>query len=521
MIEIETKDASALFHAGGEVAFLDVREAGQFGEAHPLFATPLPYSVLESRVTRLVPRRDVAVLILDDGDGIAVRAAERLAELGYDDLRVIAGGMPAWQAAGLGVYKGVNVPSKLLGELAETIWHPEMITAPELAEWSRTGRNFCFFDGRPAAEYSKMRVPGSTCLPNGELAHRVASFADGTAPVVITCAGRTRGIVGAIGMRISGYRGDVLALENGTQGWALAGETLERGMAAAPFPVLDDPAMQASRDAADRIVTRFDLSAITMEDAAAMLREEGRTTYLFDTRSAVEAAGDPVPGAAHAPCGQITQATDQWIATVRSRVILCCDTGLRAALAAFWLVQLGYEVHVLRLQGDRGLLPELTPLQAPDVQTLDASAAIRALSDGAMLLDLRHSMSFRKGHVAGAFWVCRPGLSKVVPDLAHKSVLLLADDVDQAAWIAQDLHEAGIQQIALVEGGHDALVEEGAPIAVSPDRPLNSDCIDHLFFVHDRHDGNLDASRRYLEWETGLIAQLSDVERAEYRLFHP
>jgi len=40
------------------------------------------------------------------------------------------------------------------------------------------------------------------------------------------------------------------------------------------------------------------------------------------------------------------------------------------------------------------------------------------------------------------------------------------------------------------------------------------ECIDHLFFVHDRHDGNLDAARRYLEWETGLLDQLDDQERS-------
>nr|WP_249200499.1 rhodanese-like domain-containing protein [Thetidibacter halocola] len=461
-------------------------------------------------------------MILDAGDGIAEAAATRLATLGYTDLQVISGGMPAWDAAGLGVYKGVNVPSKTLGELAETLWHPAMITAPELAEWSREDRSFRFFDGRPPAEYEKMRVPGSVCLPNGELAHRVASF-DGIeqAPLVITCAGRTRGIVGAIGMRISGYSGDVLALENGTQGWALAGEKLDRGASADPFPPLNDAGLAASSAAADRILSRFGLSEITMDEAAGMLRDVGRTTYLFDTRTAAEASDDPVPGAAHGPCGQITQATDQWIATFRSRVILCCDSGLRSALAAFWLVQLGYEVHVLRLTGDREALPKTEATPAPEVKTIAAPEAMNALSGGATLLDLRPSMTFRKAHVDGAQWTCRPRLAAMVPDLSGSPVLLLAEDEAKAAWTAQDLQEAGLGDVAVVAGGHDALVKAGAAIVATPDHPSDAECIDHLFFVHDRHDGNLEASRRYLEWETGLIAQLSDVERAEYKLLHP
>ena len=52
----------------------------------------------------------------------------------------------------------------------------------------------------------------------------------------------------------------------------------------------------------------------------------------------------------------------------------------------------------------------------------------------------------------------------------------------------------------------------------SPDVPANRDCIDYLFFVHDRHDGNKEAARQYLAWETGLVAQLDARERAAFRL---
>ncbi|WP_296643623.1 rhodanese-like domain-containing protein [Roseinatronobacter sp.] len=520
---VTPQEASDLFHAGGEVAFMDVREAGQFGEAHPLFAIPLPFSVLESRVQKLVPRRDVPVLLLDAGDDISTRAAQCLAALGYTNLHIIAGGMPGWAAAGLGVYKGVNVPSKTLGELAEELWHPNMITPQELAQWANAKQDFSFFDARPPAEYQKMRVPGSVCLPNAELAHRAASLGVlEQAPLVITCAGRTRGIVGAIGMRIAGYGGPVMALENGTQGWALAGETLERGATAAPFPSLDAAAANASQQAADRIIAQFGLTEVTIEDAAALLRDQGRTSYLFDTRSALEAENDPVPGAVHAPSGQVTQATDQWIGTLRSRVVLCCDTGLRSALAGFWLKQLGYDVFVLRLTADRSALPNPAPdTQPPSLPTLTAQDALQALADGAVLVDLRGSMAFRKAHVAKAIWACRPGLAAALSGHEDRLVLLLADDVTQTAWVAQDLHKAGHARVMAVAGGMDALVHAGAPLVSSPDIPADERCIDHLFFVHDRHDGNLDASRRYLEWETGLVAQLSKAERAEYHLIAP
>ena len=52
----------------------------------------------------------------------------------------------------------------------------------------------------------------------------------------------------------------------------------------------------------------------------------------------------------------------------------------------------------------------------------------------------------------------------------------------------------------------------------SASQPSDSDCIDYLFFTHDRHDGNLDAARQYLAWELALTQQIDQAERAAFRL---
>jgi rhodanese-related sulfurtransferase len=99
-------------HDGEEIALLDVREHGQYGEAHLFHATPLPYSRLELDVRRLVPRLDVRTVVYDDGskDGTAVapRAAARLSALGYRNVRVLDGGSRGWQAAGYVLFAGVR-----------------------------------------------------------------------------------------------------------------------------------------------------------------------------------------------------------------------------------------------------------------------------------------------------------------------------------------------------------------------------------------------------------------------------
>ena len=85
-------------------------------------------------------------------------------------------------------------------------------------------QNFVIVDGRPFAEYSKMNIPGGICCPNGELALRIHDIApDPDTTIVVNCAGRTRSIIGAQMLIDFGVPNPVYALENGTQGWFLAG----------------------------------------------------------------------------------------------------------------------------------------------------------------------------------------------------------------------------------------------------------------------------------------------------------
>lgn len=520
MKQITASEARALVHAPGEVAFLDVREAGQFGEGHPLFAIPLPYSRLEIRIRDMVPRDHTPILLIDDGDGIAESAARQLGTLGYHDVSVITGGVHAWATAGFTLYKGVNVPSKTLGELVEAIWHPKTIQPVELADWQRSGAQFAFFDTRPPEEFAKMRVPGARCVPNGELAHRLA-IVNKDVPVVLTCAGRTRGIIGAIGLRLSGHDGPIFALENGTQGWTLAGLALERGNTVEPLPEIDAAAESLSKERATHLLAAYAIDRIDGETAARLLSDTARTTYLFDLRSREECETDPVPAAETVLGGQLVQATDQWVGVRRSRIILACDGGLRSALAAFWLKQLGYEplVVMVDLALRRISRRNATPLLSR-AGVIDGAAAIAAVKAGALLIDLRGSMAYRHEHVTGAIWSIRPRLAALGP-LNERSVVVVSDALDIASLAMDELAAQGAGRIYWVEGGHKALVAAGARTTQLDPRPTDVDAIDHLFFVHDRHDGNLDACRRYLAWETGLVAQLDMVERAEFRLITP
>jgi rhodanese-related sulfurtransferase len=522
---ISPRDAKRRIHQRGEVAFLDVREAGQFGEGHPLFAVPCPYSRLEIAVVSLVPRKSAPVLLIDAGDGVAQRSARRLAACDYSDVSIVEGGAPGWAGAGFTLFKGVNVPSKVLGELAEHALHPPKIDAATLARWRQKGRNFRLFDARPPAEYAKMRIPGAVCLPNGELAHRFAGVVtDDSTPVVVTCAGRTRGLVGAAGLRLAGVSNPIYALENGTQGWALAGFDLERGNSADPFPELSAADRQQSERRAEEFCRRHAIPIVETDQLRTMLHDSARTTHVFDVRSAAEATGDPIAIAARAPGGQLVQATDQWIGVRRSRVVLADDTGLRAALAAFWLRQLGYQTHVIRIDDAlRNLAPpssEVRHALKPLESASPNDVLLLARSGRALLLDLRSSQRYRAGHAAGALWSIRPRLPGAHV-ISGRVAAILADEPGIGSLAAMDLAELGARSVIEIAGGFDAWTGAGLPIEATPNCPANPDAIDYLWFVHDRHDGNLEASRQYLAWEQGLMGELDPEERAEFRIERP
>lgn len=511
-----------MLHDGAEIALLDVREAGQFGESHLLFATPLPYSRLELDAARLAPRKSARIVLCDDGElGGAGLAATRLRALGYTDIAVLDGGTKGWAAAGYRLFAGVNVPSKLFGELVEHTYHTPRVTVQELVRMKESGEDFLLLDGRPLHEHHKMTIPGSTCCPNAELPYRIASMVrDPGTKIVVNCAGRTRSIIGAQTLINFGLPNPVYALENGTQGWFLADFQLEYGASRKYPDRIVESALPLQQEAARRLMDRYAVKTVTAEDATAWLSEPNRTTYLCDVRTPEEFQAGSIPGAVHAPGGQLIQATDQWVGVRNARIVLS-DGGenVRAPVVASWLKQLGCEVYVLKGGVRSGLVaPQAAKAALPALPMISANDLKRALDAGTCsVFDLGGSMNFRKTHIPGSRWSIRPQLVAAARG-AKSPIVLVADDPDVARIAAVDLMEAGITDIRLLDGGLAVWRGAGYPTEASPDVPLDAECIDYLFFVHDRHAGNREAMKQYLAWETGLLAQIDEQDKSSFRI---
>ena len=520
MTSIDPKTLKRWLHDGGEIALLDVREHGQYGESHLFYGVPLPFSRLELDAPRLLPRRGVRVVAYDGGDaasrGVADRAAERLRALGYTDVHVLEGGTRAWQAAGHALFAGVNLPSKTFGELAEATYHTPRIGADELAAMLARRDDVVVLDGRPVSEFFKMNIPGATCCPNGELAYRVRRLVpDARTTIVVNCAGRTRSIVGAQTLINLGVPNPVYALENGTQGWYLADHALAHGGTAR---YADDSGNTELRGAAQALAARFGVPTVDARTVRDWAGDAGRSLFLCDVRTPEEFAAGSLPGAQHTPGGQLLQAADQYLGVRGARLVLFDSDGVRAPTVASWLRQMGHDASVLEGGLASGLaLEPVAALTPKPLVTIDARALSARIDSGEVaLVDLRPGMAFRAGHIAGARWSIRPRLAD---DLRGETrpLVLVADDPALAAWAAaSELSDPAAP--LLLEGGMAAWRAAGLPLEATPAQPSDADCIDYLFFVHDRHDGNKEAARRYLAWETGLVAQLDAQERAAFRL---
>lgn len=529
--QVDARTLKAWLSEPGEIALLDVREVGPYSQGHPFFAVPCHYSRLELDLPRLVPRAETRLVLLDGGDGLAEKAARRAEAAGYTDVHTLAGGAPAWKAAGYQLYEGVNVPSKAFGEVIEIERHTPRITARDLVAMTERGENMVIVDGRTWAEYRNFNIPGGISCPNAELPLRIDRLApDPKTKIVVNCAGRTRSIIGAQTLIDFGVPNEVVALENGTQAWWLEGLAVERGAdRQAPGPAKDAGLLAEKRRKARAHAERHSVRVLTAAEVATALADGRRTTFLFDIREAAEHQAGHLAGFVHAPGGQLVQATDTWVGTRNALIVVADGEGelIRAPMVAAWLRQLGHDAAVCAWdagapaalaaakRAPSGLRPDAGGIRLAELTPTAAGAATQAM---AQVIDLRSSADYRRGHLPGAVWSTRSRIAAAVKDRS-RSVLLVADDPAVARLAAVDLHEAGVATVQLLGGGIGGwTADPSRRLEVTPDTPPDAERVDFVFHTLGRNEGNLDAARAYLKWEIDLTKQLDPQERASFRL---
>ena len=484
----------------GEWALLDLREEGEAAEGHPFGAVNLPYSRMEIDLPYLVPRAQTPLVLFDGGDGVADRAAVRLARLGYCKVSVVAGGALGWQAAALPLFKGVHTFSKAFGEWVQHQFDVPEIGPDQLVQLRASTKPLALIDGRPLLEHQAFTLPDAVNCPNADLALRLPSTLAADMPIVVHCAGRTRSIIGAQTLRDFGLPNTVMALRDGTQGWELAGYTREIG-ANRPVPNPAPSDMAAATLRARTVIAAQGLPTVTAATLSDWLLHNTRTTYLLDPR------GDCAPPdgfrAAHGTT--LIQQTDRFIAVKGARVVLWDPCLVRSTFASLWLTRMGIEAHIL-LDLPQPLAPIAAPAQPALPPELTPQQLSDALAGGAAVVDARAAAAFHALHLAGAKHALRAKLGSLnLPP--NSRFVLVADNHARAALILADLQDMGHIPVGLASQP-DLWRAARLPTAQSAlQNP--ADDPETVRFCAGRHSGNLDDARTYLAWETGLLSRLS------------
>ncbi len=508
-------DVRAALLARQEIALLDVREEDAHAQGHPLFAANFPLARLETNAWAALPRRCVPVVVLDGGAGEAQRAADRLIDLGYTDVRVLEGGVAGWQEAGGELFRDVNVPSKAFGELVESQRHTPSLSAEEVRELIDRKADIVIVDARRFDEYRTMSIPSAISVPGAELVLRVPTLApDPNTRVIVNCAGRTRSIIGAQSLINAGMANPVAALRNGTIGWMLAGQALEHAQGRR-FGVVAETVRRQAAHSARQLADRAGVRRATGAALARWNQQDGRTTYRIDVRTPEEYEEGHLGGFRPVPGGQLVQETETTAPVRGARLVLFDNDGVRANMSASWLAQMGWEVHVLDgisaadLTATGAWQPPLPP--RPVVQLISpADLAVRLGNAGyrVTVIDLSMSADYLRGHVPGAWFAQRSLLAdalKQIPSVDH--YVLTCQTGHLAPFAVVELERLVGHRVSVLAGGTRAWVNAGFAQETGPDR-LASQPVDRYRRPYEGTDNPREAMQAYLDWEFGLVEQL-------------
>lgn len=524
---IDAPILKAQLHDGHELALLDAREELPFGRRHLLMASCVPLSRLELLVDDLVPRRGARVVWCDDGEGLASRAAARMAALGYRDVAWLEGGIAAWEAAGFRVYSGVHVPSKAFAEVVEHEAKTPWISVEELRALIDRKADIAIFDSRSYEEYHNNSIPTAVSVPGAELVYRFADLMPSRDTlVVVNCGGRTRSIVGAQSLINAGVRNRVVSLKDGTMAWHLAGLDVVHGATRRP-PDVSAPGLQAARDAAARVAARCGIARIDRGTLEAWRNEATqRSLYVLDVRTPEEYEAGHLRGARLAPGGQLVQETDSHMATWGARVVLVDDNGVRATMTASWLKQMGWpDVAVLTAGPAEG--DWVTGRHVPRVLGLDGASAPgiaatelrdRLAAGTAAVIDLELSRRYAQGHIPGAWFAIRSRLDAALAKLpANVAIVLTSADGQLAALAAAELRAGASVPVRVLTGGTQAWTQAGLPLETGMTRV--ADQVDDVFLSpRERGQNREDAMREYLTWEINLVHDMAADDDHRFRV---
>ena len=490
------KALASLLDTQATCAVIDVRDPGEYNDAHIPGSSLVPRRQLEFRMPRLVPWAGTQVIVCDDDGRRAALAAATLESIGFTQVSVLEGGINRWTTEGFPTEWGVNVPSKDFGEKIQVVHRVAEMHPEELHARQQRGEKIVLLDSRTPEEHRRATIPGGRSAPNGEVALHIADLApDPETTVVVHCAGRTRSIVGARLLQRMGYS-KVFDLRNGTMGWMMAGLELETGSTRLDLPAPSPESLAKAETFAFRIAAEDGVRSLTISALRELMaRADRENVYLIDVRTSDEYSVGHIPGSQWFPGGQAVQRADDLVAVKNGQVVFACDGRVRATVAASWYRQMGFpNVHVVEggtkawvaagqalersaaTSGPRGYdegigdeRPAGYDAAKAQVEMLDAAGleARRTGPQAPLVLFVGTSREFVAGHVPGARWAPRGWLELSIGDLAPSkdtALVVTCGNGLNSILAAATLRALGYGRVAVLADGMQAWLRAGLPV---------------------------------------------------------
>jgi rhodanese-related sulfurtransferase len=490
------KALASLLDTQATCAVIDVRDPGEYNDAHIPGSSLVPRRQIEFRMPRLVPWPGTQVIVCDDDGRRAALAAATLESMGFTNVAVLEGGINRWTTEGYPTEWGVNVPSKDFGEKVQVLHHVAEMHPEELHARQQRGEKIVLLDSRTPEEHRRATIPGGRSAPNGEVALHIADLApDPETTVVVHCAGRTRSIVGARLLQRMGYS-KVFDLRNGTMGWMMAGLELETGSTRLDLPAPSVESLAKAEVFAARIAAEDGVRPLTIPALRELMaRADRENVYLIDVRTSDEYSLGHIPGFQWFPGGQAVQRADDLVAVKNGQVVFACDGRVRATVAASWYRQMGFpNVHVVEggtkawlaagqslernaaTSGPRGYdegIGEERPAgyeaAKAQVEMLDVAGleARRTGSQAPLVIFVGTSREFINGHVPGSRWAPRGWLELSIRDLAPSkdtALVVTCGNGLNSVLAGATLRSLGYKRVAVLAEGMQAWLRAALPV---------------------------------------------------------
>jgi rhodanese-related sulfurtransferase len=223
---------------------------------------------------------------------------------------------------------------------------------------------------------------------------------------------------------------------------------------------------------------------------------------------------------------------DKYAATRNARVVLIDNYMVRALMTASWMVQGDWpETYVLAnpfegvnlVTGDyKPQVPGLEQIKLPHVEAAELNALLQAKK--ATVIDVADSLSYKKGHIPGAWFAIRSRLDEALRAVPPSSGLVVTgDDPALVALTARDLAKISGQPVSVLSGGNAAWRKANLPVTAGFEKLASkTDDIFRQPFLWGQFEPMSpefkQAANAYFEWELQLPEQLERAKETNFKL---